>query len=253
MARNASPEPVADPAAQPEPPKGRMKQFLYAYQMTKKVDPKLGGAMLLWGGGAAVIAFLALFFAFGAGTLGLIIGIVFALVAGLLAAMATLSRRVQRNAYQQIDGQPGAAAAVLENDRRVQRSWTLTPMVQVNRQQDVVHRAIGRGGIVLLAEGDRGRVAQLVATERKAIARYLGPDVQVDELFVGKDEGAGQVPLNKLPATMAKRGIRGKQQLTPRQIGEYQKRLAAVSSGPLANIPKGPLPRGGRMPRGNFR
>jgi hypothetical protein len=26
-----------------------------------------------------------------------------------------------------------------------------------------------------------------------------------------------------------------------------------VSSGPMANLPKGPIPRGGRIPRGNIR
>jgi hypothetical protein len=253
MARNASSEAVVDPTAQPDPPKGRLKQLVYAYRMTKGVDPKLTAALLVWGLGLAVAAFVIVFFLFGQGLVAVIFGVVFALLAGAMAAMATLSRRVQRTAYQQIEGQPGAAAAVLENDKRVQRSWTLTPMVQFNKQQDVVHRAIGRGGILLLAEGDPNRAAQLVATERRAIARYLGPGIPIDELFVGNDTGSGQVPLNKLPGTLAKRGVRGKQQLSTTQINEYQKRLAAISSGPMGNMPKGPLPRGGRMPRGNFR
>jgi hypothetical protein len=253
MARNASSEAAVDPAAQPTPPKGRLRQLAYAYRMTKGVDPKLTVAMLGWGLGLAAVAFAALFFALGTGLVGIIVGVVFALLVGAAGAMATLSRRVQRTAYQQIEGQPGAAAAVLENDRRVQRSWAVTPAVQFNKQQDVVHRAIGRGGILLLAEGNRSRSTQLLATERKAIARYLGPNVPVEELFVGNDEKAGEVPLSKLPANVAKRGLRGKVQLTSTQINEYQKRLAAIQSGPMANLPKGPLPRGGRMPRGNFR
>jgi hypothetical protein len=129
----------------------------------------------------------------------------------------------------------------------------MTPAVQFNRQQDLVHRLIGRGGILLIAEGDPNRVGQLITAERKAIARYLGPDVEVDALTVGEDTAAGQVPLNKLAQTVTRRGLRGRSKLTQLQVSEYAKRLAAISSGPMANLPKGPIPRGGRIPRGNIR
>jgi uncharacterized protein YaiI (UPF0178 family) len=128
--------------------------------------------------------------------------------------------------------------------------------VQFNRQQDMVHRLIGQGGIVLVAEGDPGRVKQLIATERKAISRYLGPDVQVDDVVVGPDEAAGQVPLQKLARVLAKRGYSySKRKLTGTQAMEYSKRLEAISgkTGPMANMPKGPLPKGARIQRGGQR
>ncbi len=251
MARNASPEPAVNPAAQPEPPKGRFKQFVYAYKVTRASDPKLALAMLAWGGGTAAAVFALFFLLFGGNVIGLVFAVLFALLFGALVALSTLSRRVQRTAYRRIEGQAGAAAAVLEQG--LKRGWSMTPAVQFNRQQDLVHRLIGRAGILLVAEGDPGRVAQLVNTERKAIARYLGPDVEVDAVVVGDDTGAGQIPLNKLTQTLTRRGLRGRSKLTQMQVNEYSKRLAAISSGPMASMPKGPIPRGGRIPRGNIR
>jgi hypothetical protein len=251
MARNASPEPTNTASVPTDPPKGRFKQFGYAYKVTKEVDPRLTTAMLVWGGGTAVVVFALFFLLFGGSVVGLVFAIMFALVFGALVALSTLSRRVQRTAYARIEGQPGAAAAVLEQS--LKRGWSMTPAVQFNRQQDLVHRLIGRAGILLVAEGDPGRVAQLVTTERKSIARYLGPEVEVETVMVGDDADAGQIPLSKLSQTLTRRGLRGRSKLTQLQVSEYSKRLAAITSGPMANLPKGPMPRGGRIPRGNIR
>ena len=236
------------------PPSGRFAQFGYAYKLTKKLDPKLTIVMLGWGLGVAAVVFVLLYLLVGSGIFGLVIAVILALMFGVLAATTTLSRRVQRAQYRQIDGQPGAAYSVLDSDRRFKKNWTMTPMVQFNRQQDMVHRLIGTGGIILLAEGDPGRVKQLLVNERKAVSRYLGPDVTVDEITVGTDEDAGQTPLNKLTRMLTRRGL-SKRNLTPGQASEYIKRLDAIASktGPMANLPKGPLPKGARVPRGGQR
>ena len=236
------------------PPTGRLAQFGYAYKLTKRLDPRLTVAMLGWGVGTAAVVFALLFLLIGGSIFGLVIGIILALLFGVLVAVSTLSRRVQRAQFKQIDGQPGAAYSVLDSDRRFKRSWSMTPMVQFNRQQDLVHRLIGTGGVILLAEGDPNRVKPLLANERKAVSRYLGPDVKVDEMVVGQDESAGQTPLNKLVSTLTRRGLR-KKNLTSMQASEYSKRLEAIASktGPMANLPKGPLPKGARIPRGGMR
>lgn len=251
MARNPSPEPTVNPAAQPEPPTGRFKQFVYAYKVTKESDPRLTLAIVGWGGGVAVAVFALFYFSFGQSIIGLVTGVLFGLASGAVAGLSVLSRRVQRSAYQQIDGQPGAAAAVIEQS--LKRGWSMTPAVQFNRQQDLVHRLIGRAGILLVAEGDPTRLTQLVNAERKSIARYLGPDVEVEAVVVGDDTAAGQIPLSKLTQTLTRRNLRGRAKLTQMQVNEYSKRLAAINSGPMANMPKGPMPRGGRIPRGNIR
>jgi hypothetical protein len=248
--------PSSDDLLATPPPTGRLAQFGYAYKLTKKLDPKLTLAMLGWGLGSGAVVFVLLYLGVGGSIFGLVIAIVMALLFAVLAATTTLSRRVQKAQYKQIDGQPGAAYSVLDADRRFKKNWAMTPTVQFNRQQDMVHRLIGQGGIVLVAEGDPGRVKQLIATERKAISRYLGPDVQVDDMVVGSDEAAGQVPLQKLARVLAKRGYSySKRKLTGTQAMEYSKRLEAISSktGPMANMPKGPLPKGARIQRGGQR
>lgn len=246
--------PSTDDLTAAPPPKGWLAQLRYAYKLTKRLDSKLTVALLGWGLAVGVVVFLLFFLLLGMSIAGLVAGIVFAIPAAALAAVSTLNRRVQRAQYQQIDGQPGAAYSVIDADRRIKRKWAVTPAVQFNRQQDTVHRLVGTGGIVLLADGDPGRTRPLVAAERKSIARYLGPDVKVEEIVVGKDEEAGQVPLNKLARTVVKRGYR-KQQLTSSQAMEYTRRLEAIASksGPMANLPKGPLPKGARIQRGGQR
>jgi hypothetical protein len=246
--------PSSDDLLTTPPPTGRLAQFGYAYKLTKRLDPKLPFALAGWGLGVGAVVFVLLFLGVGSSILGLVIAIVMALLFALLAVTTTLNRRVQRAQYKQIDGQPGAAYSVLDADRRLKRNWVVTPTVQFNRQQDMVHRLVGRGGIVLVGEGDPNRVKQLLATERKSIGRYLGPDVQVDEMVIGPDEENGQTPLRKLARILSRRGF-GKQKLASSQAAEYNKRLEAIAgkTGPMANLPKGPLPKGARMPRGGQR
>ena len=69
----------------------------------------------------------------------------------------------------------------------------------VTRNQDIVHRAVGRPGVVLVAEGGGpSRLGNLLAQEKKKVARFV-PDVPIYEILVGDDEG--QVPLRKLNGT----------------------------------------------------
>ncbi|MHB1801531.1 MAG: DUF4191 family protein, partial [Actinomycetes bacterium] len=148
-------------------------------------------------------------------------------------------RRAERAAYARIEGQPGAAAAALQTLRK---GWTLTPAVAVDRQQNVVHRVVGRAGIVLVGEGQTSRVAALMTTERRRMARFL-PDVPTHEVLAGNAEGA--VTLRRLPGHVT----RLPRALTPAQVSEVNRKLKALGAMNLP-IPKGPLPRGMRAPRG---
>ena len=118
----------------------------------------------------------------------------------------------------------------------------MTPAVAVSRQQDVVHRAVGRPGVVLVAEGSPQRLPALLAQERRKLARLV-PDIPVTELQAGSAEG--QVPLRKLNAKVT----RLSRSITATQVAEVNRRLKAAG-GMNIPIPKGPMPRGGRMPRG---
>lgn len=215
---------------------GRLKQIGQTYKMTRRVDPKVG--LVLAGIGIGIFAVL------------LVIGFlinhpvyagVMGLLLGFLAMAIVFGRRAERAAFGQMEGQPGAAAAVLDN---VGRGWTVTPAVQMNRNQDVVHRAVGRAGIVLVAEGNPNRVKGLLATEKRRMAR-VAVEAPVTDIIVGK--GEGQVPLKKIRATLLKlpRVLPGP------KVTEVNDRLKALGD-LMSNmpVPKGPMPRNARMPKG---
>ncbi|MEV4443445.1 DUF4191 domain-containing protein, partial [Streptomyces sp. NPDC049577] len=182
---------------------GRLKQIALTYKMTQKADPKAG----------LVVA------AVGIVTFGVLLAIGFWIdhpvylgILGILLAFLAMAivfgKRAERAAFGSMEGKPGAAAAVLENIRR--GGWTTTPAVAMNRNQDVVHRAVGKAGIVLVGEGNPNRLKALLAGEKKRMARIV-PDVPVHDIVVG--DGEGQVPLTKLHTTVLKlpRVLQGEQ------------------------------------------
>ncbi|MFC6598194.1 DUF4191 domain-containing protein [Kitasatospora paranensis] len=216
---------------------GRLKQIRLAYTMTKKVDTKIG--LIIAGVGLITFGvFLAIGFAIGhpiyLGILGFVVG--------FLAMAVVFGRRAERAAFGQMEGQPGAVAAVLNN---IRRGWNANPTpVAVTRNQDAVYRAVGRPGIALIGEGNPNRVRPLLAAEKKKMARVVG-DVPVHDIMVG--DGQGEVPLKKLQVHL----MRLPRSITPAQVTETNDRLRAL--GDLlskAPIPKGPMPKGARMPKG---
>ncbi|MFJ4845834.1 DUF4191 domain-containing protein [Streptomyces sp. NPDC088733] len=215
---------------------GRLKQIAQTYKMTRRVDSKVGLVLAAVG----VVTFgviLAIGFAIGhpiyAGILGFLLA--------LLAMAVVFGRRAERAAFGQLEGQPGAAAAVLDN---VGRGWSVTPAVAMNRNQDVVHRAVGKAGIVLVGEGNPNRVKSLLAAEKKKMSRVVY-DVPVTDIIVGN--GEGEVSLKKIRATLLKlpRVLPGP------KVTEVNDRLRALGD-LMSNmpVPKGPMPKGMRMPKG---
>ena len=115
--------------------------------------------------------------------LNVVTALLVAIPLALLAATAWFSRRAMTAAYRQIEGQPGAVAAVIQSWRG--GNWLVTPAIAVNRSQDIVSRVVGRPGVILVSEGPSNRVVQLLATERKKTARWL-PEVPIFEVQVGR-------------------------------------------------------------------
>ncbi|GAA1182326.1 hypothetical protein F4556_005422 [Kitasatospora gansuensis] len=205
--------------------------------MTKKVDTKIG--LIIAAVGLITFGvFLAIGFVIDhpiyLGVLGFIVG--------FLAMAIVFGRRAEKAAFGQMEGQPGAVAAVLNN---IRRGWSANPTpVAVTRNQDAVYRAIGRPGIALIGEGNPNRVRGLLAAEKKKMARVVG-DIPVHDIVVGN--GEGEVPLKKLQVHL----MRLPRAITPGQVTETNDRLRAL--GDLlskAPIPKGPMPKGARMPKG---
>jgi hypothetical protein len=159
-----------------------------------------------------------------------------ALITGGLAALIIFGRRAQGTAYRQVEGQPGAAAWVLEGMRG---DWRVTSGVAGTAQLDAVHRVLGRPGVILVAEGAPSRVRGLLAQEKKKVARVVG-DTPIYDIVVG--DGEGQVSLRKLSSHVMKLP----RNLSAGDVNSLGRRMAAMGGGRMP-VPGGPLPGGKQM------
>ena len=211
--------------------KERFRQFAMAWSQLKQIDPK---AVLWVGLGALIGVLLGVALAF---LLGPWWGIPFGLLFAGLFALIAFNRRMQKAQFAAIDGQIGAAAAVLNTMRG---QWFVTPAVAFNKQQDLVHRAVGRCGVVLVGEGSRQRVKGLLAKERKRLGRIVG-DVPIHSVLVG--EGDDEVELRKLQGHLTKLP----RELKKTEVPKVEKKLKPLDKGPA--IPPGVDPNLANRPR----
>jgi hypothetical protein len=154
-----------------------------------------------------------------------------------LAAFFLFTRYANTAAFASIQGQLGAGASVLMS---IKRGFVTTPAVNVNRDQDMVHRVSGKAGIILVGEGGFG-VKSLMQDEKRKMERFLS-GVPVTEVMVG--ENSGQVSIKKLHKHLKKLP----KKLNTAQLREVRARLRSVGGLNLP-MPKGPMPTNVRMPR----
>jgi hypothetical protein len=154
-----------------------------------------------------------------------------------LAAFFLFTRYANTAAFASIQGQMGAGASVLMS---IKRGFVTTPAVNVNRDQDMVHRVSGKAGIILVGEGGFG-VKSLMQDEKRKMERFLS-GVPVTEVLVGENEG--QVSIRKLHKHLKKLP----KKLNSAQLREVRARLRSVGGLNLP-MPKGPMPTKIRMPR----
>lgn len=165
------------------------------------------------------------------------------LLFGVLAALMTMTRLSTTAMYKKIDGMPGAAGHVLSTS--LGRNWQSGDMpVGVNpRTQEAVYRAIGRGGVVVVGEGARGRLTRLVGDERAKVQR-VASGVPVTVIYVG--HGDDEVPIAKLSSTiksLPKKIDRATMAAVIKRIDSVSQSLASMP------IPKGIDPTKVRAPR----
>ena len=214
-----------------KPKKDRLKylrQMRDNYRMARAYKPALGWLMLGIFTGIFAIFILIGILLNNVLTFGLL-----GFPIALLASTWFFSRVAMKAAYAQVEDQPGGAAAVAGAMRG---NWSVSPGVAVTRNQDLVHRVVGRPGVVLLSEGPSTRVQHLLTSESKRISRYL-PDVPIHTLEVGN--GEGQVPVSALQKKLSKMP----KALTPGEVTAVRRRLDALKTSPVAGLPKGPMPR----------
>ncbi|MRG58358.1 DUF4191 family protein [Agromyces sp. CFH 90414] len=232
-----------DTSSAPKEP-GRLKQMWQVFQMTRRYDSTAPWLMLL-GFLAPVALGLALAIWLSSDNwFTMILWIVAGVLAGLLLAMVILGRRAERAAYSQIEGQPGAVGAVLRSGLRGGWVGNEMPVAVNGKTQDAVYRAVGRGGVVLIGEGDAFRVERMLKDEERKVTRVL-PNVPIRLLTVG--HGEDSVELHRLAAALRK----SKRSLTKPEVLAVSNRLNSLQSS--LPIPKGIDPMKVRAQRGKMR
>jgi hypothetical protein len=218
---------AADPAAM-----GRIKQIRMVAGIVRKANPK--ALPIVLGTGIGIIAVVVIVAVF----TGLYFIIPIGVLAGVAAAMLLFGRFAQSAQYAAIAGQPGAAAAILQSMRG---SWTVTPAIAANRNMDVVHRVVGKPGVILVGEGSPNRLPALLAAEKRRVARITYDELPIYSIQVGDEEG--QISIRRLQRNIMKlpRNLKGP------QVADLNYRLKALPQS--LQMPKGPLPKTGRMPK----
>ncbi len=155
----------------------------------------------------------------------------------LIITLFSFSRIAEGAAYASIAGQAGAGASVLMS---IRKGWTTTAGVQVARNQDLVHRSLGRAGVVITGEGSNN-VRVMMTDERRKMERFLS-GVPIHEILVGDEEG--RIPLRKIQKHLKKLP----KKLTKTQLREARAREKSLGGMKLP-MPKGPMPNMRKIPK----
>ncbi|MER7003425.1 DUF4191 domain-containing protein [Dactylosporangium sp. NPDC000555] len=159
----------------------------------------------------------------------------------LLGTVIVLNLRSQKAMMKEAEGQPGAAASIIENMRG---DWRVSPAIASTTQFDMVHLVIGRPGVILIGEGNVSRVKGLINQERRRLLKVIG-NAELRDFMLGNEEG--QIPLAKLRTTL----IRLPRTITAKDVNSLDKRLTALSARP--QMPRGALPKNMKPPKGQFK
>jgi hypothetical protein len=213
----------------------RLKQIGQVFSFTAKQDkwflPLVIAAVLI------PLALTALTVLLGFGWVWVPIGVMVA----LLAALIVLNLRSNAAMMNAAEGQPGAAASIIENMRG---DWRVRPAATSTTQFDMVHIVIGRPGVILLGEGQPQRVRTLLSQEKRRLSKVIG-NAPLYDYMIGK--GEGELSIRKLRSTVMKLP----RNLTGKDVNALDKRLAALMARP--QMPKGAIPKNMRPSKGAFR
>lgn len=221
---------------------GRMRQLWKIYKITAKNDPTSVWLALLGFLGAIAGGLSIGYLTAGFNSFSFWLWAFTGVTTGILFAMVVMSRRAERNAYMQIEGQAGAVGAVL--DSQIRRRWRAQSMpVAVNaKSREAVYRMIGPAGVVLIGEGSSARVQQMLDDEARKTSRSV-PGVVIHKLRVNQDQGGIRLHL------LLKSVYKLKKTLNRGEVTAVANRLAALGSATAMPIPKGIDPNKIRAPK----
>jgi hypothetical protein len=217
-------------------PTGRVAQMRAVWKMTREQDPRAVPIIL-----GPALGILVVLVVVGILIHHIVLLSVVAVIVALILGTSIFGRRATKTMYAQVEGRPGAAAAILQGMRG---DWRVTPAVGFTRNQDLIHRVIGRPGIVLVGEGPSpAAIRQLFVDQKRRVGR-VAPDTPVYDVIVG--DGEGQVPIRKLQQHIMKLP----RNLKKSELSGVESRMKALG-GANVPLPKGPIPQ--RISRGKMR
>ncbi|WP_293770689.1 DUF4191 domain-containing protein [uncultured Corynebacterium sp.] len=222
-------------AAKREQRKQTRSQMWQAFNLQRKQDSALVPLMLL-----AILGMGLVFFLIGRLFHGQWFMLILGLGVGFVLAMWIFTRRLERDMYKKVEDQPGVAGWALQQQLKNTMGivWDVKPGIAATRHQDLVHRVIGNAGVILVAEGNRGRLQPTMNQLKKRIDKTAA-GVPVYEVYVGT--GEDEVPLTKLRNHVMK---------FPRNFNKDEtyaniRRISAMDNlpGTTPGLPKGPMPK----------
>lgn len=210
----------------------RLKQIGQVFAFTAKSDkwfvPLLAAAVLI------PLALTVVAVLLGYGWVWIPVGV----MVTLLAALIVLNLRSNAAMMNVAEGQPGAAAQIVENMRG---DWRVRPAATSTTQFDMVHVVIGRPGVILLGEGQPQRVRSLMGQEKRRLSKVIG-NAPLYDYMIG--QGEGELSIRKLRTTVMKLP----RNLTGKDVNALDKRLGALMARP--QMPKGAIPKSMRPSKG---
>lgn len=207
---------------------GTVRQIRETYKITAEVDPKVNLLLALGFLGPVLLGV-----GLGIWLDGLFLWIFTGIMGGLLVAMMILVQRAKKAAYTRTQGQTGASKVGLG---MLPKQWSVSDPIAANKSMDVVFRALGPGGLVLIGEGEPGRLKALLASEAR---RHEQVAYGITVITLQSGDKPGQIPVDKLAAHIKKLP----KALSEQQIAEVRQRLVALDAlRAKAPLPQGPLP-----------
>lgn len=214
----------AKPRKEKKPRKERFVQFKQVFGLAKQERPRIVAEAV-----AIVVVVTVIGVLVGAYFGHPVYGGFLTVMIGVLLATVLVTRTAESAAYSAVEGQPGAGGALLQS---LKRGWSYSeePIAMEGGRSlnmtdsALVYRAVGRPGVVLVAEGPRGRAARLLAAEAKRTARLV-PNVPIHTYRLGTDDGDDVTPYKALTKRMGKL----KKTLTKHEVTEVDRRLHALS------------------------
>jgi hypothetical protein len=227
--------------AKKEKQPGRLKQLWQVYKVTAKNDPSSVWVALLGFLLSVAIGLSLGYFVFGGEPWSFTLWTITGVTSGLLVAMIIMSRRAERSAYRQIEGQTGAVSAVLNS--QIRRSWRAspTPIAISPKTREAVYRMIGRPGVVLIGEGESVRVSQMLQDEARKVQR-IAPGVTIHQIRVTLDDSGVRL------YNLLKHVYKLKKSLSRAEVTAVANRLDSLG-GLSIPIPKGIDPMKVRPPK----